>query len=48
MKDLNGIESAGLARRIFHDGPATTLLISLDGGSGDMIKRMIALGYHEG
>ena len=48
MKDLNGKESAGLARKIFHDGPATWLLISMDGGSGDMIKRMIALGYHEG
>ncbi len=48
MSDLNWTESSMLARKIFHDGPATDLLIALDGGNGTMIKRMVALWYHEG
>ncbi len=47
MADLNSKESIGLAKKIFHEWPATNLLIELDGWSGDMIKRMIALWYHE-
>lgn len=48
MWDLTGPESIALANKIFHPGPATDLLVKIDGGSGVMIKRMIALGYHEG
>lgn len=48
MADLSPKESVGLARKVFKDGPATELLIILDGWTGEMIKRMVALGYHEG
>lgn len=48
MWELNWTESIALARKIFHPGPATDLLIKLDDWDGTMIKRMIALGYHEG
>lgn len=48
MKNLTPEESNGLARKIFGDGPGTELLIKIDGGTGMAIKRMIALGYHEG
>jgi len=47
LGDLSYDESVRLARRIFHPGPATDLLAKMDGGTGTMIKRMIALGYHE-
>ncbi len=48
MADLNPKESIALAKKIFHTGPATDLLIAIDEGTGVMIKRMIALWYHEG
>lgn len=48
MSELSWTESAALARKIFNPGPATDLLIVIDWWSGTMIKRMIALGYHEG
>lgn len=46
--DLNWEESQALAKRVFHSWPAADLLIKLDWWTGTMIKRMIALGYHEG
>lgn len=48
MEKLTFDETKALAKKIFGEGPATELLIKIDGGSGMAIKRMIALGYHEG
>ncbi|MDD2486943.1 MAG: hypothetical protein PHS92_01050 [Candidatus Gracilibacteria bacterium] len=48
LKDLNFDESKTLLISIFGEGPATRLLIKIDGGSTFAIKRMIALAKHEG
>lgn len=48
LKNLNGVESQWLAKKVFGDGFATDLLIKLDDGSGTAIKRMVALWWHEG
>jgi hypothetical protein len=47
MSDLSWVESAALARKIFNPGPATDLLIAIDGWKGSMIQRMVALWEHE-
>ena len=48
MEDLTWNESIDLANKIFGKWPATELLIKLDWWNGIMIRRMIALWFHEG